>query len=157
MKRFTTWEPVNRNVPQPMYRIDLITISLAVEVKKVVPWIDFMSKAVNPIISITTAPCNINETSCSITAPLLCLFPTDVANIIGEITNKNKNSICLRANIIPLKKSAYKKNPPTIIAIIQLILYLYSFSSGNMKCASVTNLSLYIFFLVNVSFCIAFA
>ena len=41
--------------------------------------------------------------------------------------------------------------------LVENVLYLYSFSSGNMKCASVTNLSLYIFFLVNVSFCIAFA
>ena len=43
---------------------------------------------------------------------------------IGDITNKNKNSICLLANIIPLKNKAYKKNPPTIIAIIQFIEYL---------------------------------
>ena len=40
---------------------------------------------------------------------------------IGEIKNKNKNSICLLANIIPLKNNAYKKKPPIIIAIIQLI------------------------------------
>ena len=63
-------------------------------------------------------------TSCSITAPLLCLFPIEVANTIGDITNKNKNSICLLANIIPQKNNEYKKNPPTIIAIIQLMEYL---------------------------------
>ena len=41
-----------------------------------------------------------------------------------KMENKNKNSICLLANIIPQKNNEYKKNPPTIIAIIQLMEYL---------------------------------
>ena len=52
------------------------------------------------------------------------LLPTDVANITGLITNKNKNSICLLANIIPQKNNEYKKKPPTITAIIQFLEYL---------------------------------
>ena len=36
----------------------------------------------------------------------------------------SKNSICRLANIIPQKNNEYKKNPPTIIAIIQLMEYL---------------------------------
>ena len=76
------------------------------------------------IMSIITAPCSINETNCWITALLLSLLPTEVANITGLITNKNKNSICLLANIIPLKNNEYKKNPPTIIDNNQSILYL---------------------------------
>ena len=81
-----------------------------------------MTSAVILIINITTTACKVNETNCSITTCLLCLFPTDVAKTIGDITNKNKNSICLLANIIPLKNNEYKKNPPTKIDIIQSIL-----------------------------------
>ena len=48
------------------------------------------------------------HTSCSITAPRLCLLHTLVEKTIGAIENKNKNSICLRPNIIPAKNKLYK-------------------------------------------------
>ena len=120
-----TCDPVSRKVPQPININDFKAISLKLELaKKVVLFIDCITITVIPIIIITTAPCKIKDTNCSMTADLLCLLPIEVAKTMGLMINKNKNSICLRATIMPLKNKAYKKKPPTIIAINQLIEYL---------------------------------
>ena len=94
MKRLIVCEPVNRKIAQPKNIKDFKTISFKAEsLKKVVLLIACITIMVNPIINITTALCNIKDTNCSKTADLLCLLPTDVANIIGLIKNKNRNSI----------------------------------------------------------------
>ena len=52
-----------------------------------------MTSTVKLTINITTALCNARDTSCSITAPRLCLLPTLVEKTIGAIENKNKNQL----------------------------------------------------------------